>query len=68
MPSSYSAKENKALVATCSSCQKSLPTVTMVTLPGRDNGKPQVWAVCIPCANKGWRPPGFNGVYQVRPE
>ncbi len=66
MPSDK-AKENKALVATCEACNKPSSTELMVSLPGRDNGKPRWWRVCVACANNGWRPPGFTGVYAVRP-
>lgn len=66
MPSDK-ARENKALVAICEACNKSVSTEIMVSLPGRDNGKPRWWRVCVACANKGWRPPGFSGVYTTRP-
>jgi hypothetical protein len=45
---SEKAKGNKALVATCVACQKSLSTEAMVSLTGRDEV-----TVCIPCANGG---------------
>ncbi len=66
MPSEK-AKDNKALQATCSACQKRFSVELMVSLTGRDNGQRRYYSVCIPCANKGWRPPGFSGVYTVRP-
>ncbi|MGO9060914.1 MAG: hypothetical protein ACLQU2_26560 [Candidatus Binataceae bacterium] len=66
MPSEK-AKENKALVAVCAACNKSFSTEVMVSLTGRDNGRPQPYAVCVACADKGWRPPGFSGVYRSRP-
>lgn len=66
MPSEK-AKENKALIATCVACVKPASTEMMVSLAGRENGRPKQFAVCIACANKGWRPPGFAGVYTVRP-
>jgi hypothetical protein len=66
MPSEK-AKENKSLTATCVTCNKPGSTETMVGLTGRDNGRPKQFTVCIPCANQGWRPPGFAGVYTVRP-
>jgi hypothetical protein len=65
MPSEK-AKDNKALVATCAACQKSLSTETMVSLSGREDGRVKLYAVCIPCANSGWRPPGFSGIYNFR--
>jgi len=67
MPSEK-AKDNKALVATCAACQKSLSTEVMVSLSGRDNGRLRQFTVCVPCANGGWRPPGFSGIYMYRPE
>jgi hypothetical protein len=67
MPSDK-ARENKALVATCAACNKTASTEVMVSLTGRENGKPKAYVVCDVCANKGWRPPGFSGVYAVRPE
>jgi hypothetical protein len=60
------AKENKALTAVCEVCNQATSTELMVSLPGRDNGRPRWWTVCFACANKGWRPPGFTGVYTVR--
>ncbi len=66
MPSAYSAENNVALVATCTACQRSLPTVLMVNLAGWDNSRRTYSAVCLACAGKGWRPPGFAGVYQWR--
>jgi hypothetical protein len=46
MPSEK-AKDNKALVATCAACQKSLSTEVMVSLSGRDNGRPRQFTVCV---------------------
>jgi hypothetical protein len=66
MPSEK-AKDNKALVATCAACNKTVSTELMVSLAGHENGRPQQFIVCIACADKGWRPPGFNGVYIFRP-
>jgi hypothetical protein len=66
MPSEK-AKENKTLVALCAACQKSFSTEVMVSLTGRDNGRPQSYSVCVACADQGWRPPGFAGVYRSRP-
>lgn len=66
MPSDK-ARENKALVATCVACGKSVSTESMVSLTGRENGTVAGYTVCVACANKGWRPPGFAGVYNIRP-
>lgn len=66
MPSEK-AKENKALVAVCAACNKSFSTEVMVSLTGRDNGRAQLHSVCVACADQGWRPPGFTGVYRSRP-
>ncbi len=66
MPSEK-AKDNKALTATCVACQKTVSTEIMVALTGREDGKPRQYAVCVACADKGWRPPGFSGIYQSRP-
>ena len=66
MPSDK-AKENKSLVATCVACSKPVSTESMVSLPGRDNGAAKQYSVCVVCANGGWRPPGFAGVYAARP-
>jgi hypothetical protein len=66
MPSEK-AKENKALVAVCAACQKSSSTEVMVSLSGRDAGRPRIYPVCLTCADNGWRPPGFTGVYRSRP-
>jgi len=38
----------------------------MVSLTGREDGRPQQFTVCIPCAKGGWRPTGFSGVYTFR--
>jgi len=66
MPSEK-AKENKALVAVCSGCGKSVSTEDAIALTGFANGRPAQFTVCIPCANGGWRPPGFRGLYAPRP-
>jgi hypothetical protein len=66
MPSEK-AKDNKALAAVCAACNKIQSTEEMVSLVGSVNGRPHYFAVCIPCADNGWRPPGFNGVYTFRP-
>jgi hypothetical protein len=68
MPSAFSAKDNKALIAICLACQKITPTALMISLAGAENGRPKYSAVCLSCANNGWRPPGFNGLYQPRYE
>jgi len=39
----------------------------MVALTGNENGKRLQFSVCVACADKGWRPPGFSGIYQPRP-
>jgi len=39
----------------------------MVSLLGREGGKYQQFSVCLTCANGGWRPPGFEGIYTPRP-
>ena len=64
MPSAYSAENNVALVAACTACQKTIPTAGMVSLTGYENGGHTYSSVCLACASKGWRPPGFAGVYQ----
>jgi hypothetical protein len=66
MPSEK-AKENKALVAACAACSKSQSTEVMVSLTGRENGRPRQFAVCLSCAENGWRPAGFSGIYTFRP-
>jgi hypothetical protein len=66
MPSEK-AKDNKALVATCVACKKAVSTESMVSLLGRENGKYKQFDVCLVCANGGWRPPGFEGIYTPRP-
>jgi len=66
MPSEK-AKENKALTTTCAACNKSVSTESAVSLMGFEDGQRKPFVVCIPCANQGWRPPGFAGVYTVRP-
>jgi hypothetical protein len=67
MPSDK-AKENKALAATCRACGKSFSTEVMVALPGLEDGRRQQFPVCIACAQSGWRPPGFSGIYTFRPQ
>jgi hypothetical protein len=56
------------LVAACLACQKITPTALMISLAGAENGRPKYSAVCLSCANNGWRPPGFSGLYQPRYE
>jgi hypothetical protein len=67
MPSEK-AKENKALVAACTACAKSFSTEVMVALRGTENGRPKQFPVCIGCAEQGWRPAGFSGVFTFRPQ
>ena len=67
MPSEK-AKDNKALVAVCAACAKPFSPEVMVSLAGREDGKRKQFAVCIECANHGWRPPQFTGVYTFRPQ
>jgi hypothetical protein len=63
---SEKAKQNKALTATCVACNKPVSTEMAVALMGLDNGARRPFVVCFACANGGWRPPGFAGVYTVR--
>jgi len=65
MPSEK-AKQNKALSALCVACKKAVSTEIMVSLEGRENGRPKRFSVCILCANDGWRPPGFSEIYVNR--
>jgi hypothetical protein len=67
MPSEK-AKENKTLSAVCEACGKSFSTEVMVSLGGRENGRPRQHVVCIACVKGGWRPPGFEGLFTFRPE
>ncbi len=66
MPSDK-AQDNKTLTAVCEACNKAVSTELMISLPARESGLPRWWKVCVGCANQGWRPPGFTGVYTVRP-
>jgi len=66
MPSEK-AKQNKALMATFVACKKSVSTETAVALTGVEDGRRRQYVVCTACANGGWRPPGFVGVYASRP-
>jgi len=56
MPSEK-AKENKALVASCAGCEKTLSVEVMQGLVIRRNGRRTTVAVCEACIAKGWRPP-----------
>jgi hypothetical protein len=67
MPSEK-AKDNKALIATCVACNKTVSTELMVALTGRENGRSHSFPVCVNCADAGWRPPGFVGLYVYRPQ
>jgi uncharacterized protein with PIN domain len=66
MPSDK-AKANKALTATCAACNKPISTESAVSLTGTENGTRKQYVVCTPCANAGWRPPGYSGVFTHRP-
>lgn len=66
MPSDR-AKDNKSLVATCVACGKSVSTESAVALAGVEEGRRKQFVACVACANNGWRPPGFTGVYAPRP-
>jgi len=66
MPSER-AKNDKALTAACAACDKQVSTESMVSLLGRVQGKYKQFDVCLECANGGWRPPGFEGIYTPRP-
>lgn len=39
----------------------------MISLIGRVDGNYKKFDVCLECANGGWRPPGFEGIYTPRP-
>ena len=67
MPSDK-AKQNKALTATCVACNKPVATESAVSLTGNEDGRHKQFVVCNACANKGWRPPGFVGLYTARQE
>lgn len=67
MPSDK-AKQNKALTATCVACNKPVSTESAVALTGIEDARHKQFVVCNVCANKGWRPPGFVGLYTARPE
>ncbi|HUA32340.1 MAG TPA: hypothetical protein VMA09_01950 [Candidatus Binataceae bacterium] len=65
MPSEK-AKDNKNLVATCAACSKSVSTESAVALTGAEDNRRKQFVVCVACANGGWRPPGFSGLYSPR--
>jgi uncharacterized protein with PIN domain len=67
MPSDK-AKQNKALSATCVACNKPVSTESAVSLTGIEDARHKQFVVCNVCANKGWRPPGFAGLYTARQE
>lgn len=67
MPSDK-AKQNKALTVTCVACNKPVSTESAVSLTGIEDGRRKQFVACNACANKGWRPPGFAGLYTARPE
>ena len=50
------AKENKALVAQCTACEKTLSVELMQGRVIRRNGKRSTVPVCEACAAKGWQP------------
>ena len=56
MPSEK-AKENKALVAQCAACAKTVSVEMMQALVIRKNGRRSSVPVCEACIAKGWRPP-----------
>ena len=56
MPSEK-AKENKALVAQCAACDKTVSVELMQGLVIRKNGRRTTVPVCETCIAKGWRPP-----------
>ena len=60
-------RTNKALTATCVACDKPVSTESAVALTGAEDGRHKQSVVCVTCANKGWRPPGFGGLYSIRP-
>lgn len=56
MPSEK-AKENKALVAQCTACEKTVSVEMMQGMVIRKNGRRTTVPVCETCIGKGWRPP-----------
>lgn len=67
MPSEKAKDNEKTPTATCVACSKAVSTESMVSLIGRDDGKYKQFSICMPCANGGYRPPGFEGIYTPRP-
>lgn len=55
------AKDNKTLVAKCTSCEKAVPAVELVGMKILEGGKRKVISVCRACRDKGFRPPGYTG-------
>lgn len=55
MPSEK-AKENKALVAQCAACEKTLSVELMQARVVRKGGKRWTVPVCESCLAKGWQP------------
>ncbi|MHB8383598.1 MAG: hypothetical protein ACYDC3_14820 [Candidatus Binataceae bacterium] len=60
-------KDNKSLVVMCAACAKPVSTESAVALMGAEDGRRKQSVVCVICANAGWRPPGFAGLYSTRP-
>jgi hypothetical protein len=54
---SEKAKENKALVAVCAACEKTLSVELMQGMVMRKNGRRTTVPVCESCIAKGWKPP-----------
>ena len=67
MPSEK-AKQNKALTATCVAFNKPVSTESAVALTSIEDGRHKQYTVSSACANGGWRPPGFAGLYASRRE
>jgi hypothetical protein len=47
MSSTFSAKDNKALVAICIACEKTIPTASMISLADRENDQVKHFPVCL---------------------
>jgi hypothetical protein len=47
MPSTFSAKDSKSLVAISFACQKTTPTAAMTSLAGWENGQLKHFPVCL---------------------
>jgi hypothetical protein len=47
MPSAFSAKDSKSLVAISFACQKTTPTASMTSLAGWQNGQLKHFPVCL---------------------